>query len=103
MSYPLTPAMPPEDVSHRDIYVRLAELGAKIDSILAIMAERKEDVARITKDLDALFTRQRTLETRLAQIAGVGLVLAVLMPVVATMVPLRLATPSQIERLEVGK
>ena len=96
-------AMPPEDVSHRDIYVRLAELGAKIDSILAIMAERKEDVARITKDLDALFTRQRTLETRLAQIAGVGLVLAVLMPVVATMVPLRLAVPSQVERLEAGK
>jgi hypothetical protein len=97
------PAMPPEDVSHRDIYVRLAELGAKIDSILAIMAERKEDVARITKDLDALFTRQRTLETRLAQIAGVGLVLAVLMPVVATMVPLRLAVPSQVERLEGGR
>jgi hypothetical protein len=96
-------AMPPDDVSHREIYVRLAELGAKIDSILAIMAERKEDVARITKDLDALFTRQRTLETRLAQIAGVGLVLAVLMPVVATMVPLRLAVPSQVERLEGGR
>jgi hypothetical protein len=94
-------AMPPEhDVSHRDIYVRLAELGAKIDSILAIMAERKEDVARITKDLDALFTRQRLLETRLAQLAGIGLVLAVLVPALATMVPLRLATPSQIERME---
>jgi hypothetical protein len=36
-------AMPPEDVSPRDIYVRLAEPGAKIDSILAIMAERKQD------------------------------------------------------------
>ena len=98
------PAMPPEhDVSHRDIYVRLAELGAKIDSILAIMAERKEDVARITKDLDALFTRQRLLETRLAQLAGIGLVLAVLVPALATMVPLRLATPSQIEQLEGGR
>jgi hypothetical protein len=96
-------AMPPEDVSHRDIYVRLAELGAKIDSILAIMAERKEDVARITKDLDALFTRQRTLETRLAQLAGIGLVLAVLVPALATMVPLRLAVPSQIEQLEGGR
>jgi hypothetical protein len=92
--------MPPEDVSHRDIYVRLAELGAKIDSILAIMAERKEDVARITKDLDALFSRQRSLEARLAQIAGIGLVLAVLAPVAATMLPLRLAAPSQIERPE---
>ena len=95
--------MPPEDVSHRDIYVRLAELGAKIDSILAIMAERKEDVARITKDLDALFTRQRTLETRLAQIAGVGLVLAVLVPALPSMMQLRMATPSQIERLEGGR
>jgi len=36
MNYPPATAMPPEDVSHRDIYVRLAELGAKIDSILAI-------------------------------------------------------------------
>jgi len=102
MSYPLTPAMPPEDVSHRDIYVRLAELGAKIDSILAIMAERKEDVARITKDLDALFTRQRQLETRLAQIAGIGLVLAVGIPALATMFQLRLSVPAAIER-EVGK
>jgi hypothetical protein len=90
--------MPPEDVSHRDIYVRLAELGAKIDNILSIMAERKEDVARITKDLDALFTRQRTLETRLAQIAGVGLMLALLMPVVATMLQIRLTVPAAIER-----
>jgi hypothetical protein len=95
--------MPPEDVSHRDIYVRLAELGAKLDSILAIMAERKEDVARITKDLDALFTRQRTLETRLAQIAGVGLVLAVLVPALASMMQLRLAVPSQVEQLEGGR
>lgn len=96
----MPPAMPPEDVSHRDIYVRLAELGAKVDSILTLMAERKEDVARITRDLDSLFTRQRLLETRLAQIAGVGLVLAVLMPVLATIVPLRLTIPSQLERLE---
>jgi hypothetical protein len=93
------PAMPPEhDVSHRDIYVRLAELGAKIDSILAIMAERKEDVARITKDLDALFSRQRALESRLAQIAGIGLVLAVGIPALATMFQLRLAVPAAIER-----
>jgi hypothetical protein len=67
------------------------------------MAERKEDVARITKDLDALFTRQRLLETRLAQLAGIGLVLAVLVPALATMVPLRLAVPSQIEQLEGGR
>lgn len=91
--------MPPEhDVSHRDIYVRLAELGAKIDSVLAIMAERKEDVARISKDLDALFDRQRTLETRLAQIAGVGLVLAVVVPVFATILQVKISVPAAIER-----
>jgi hypothetical protein len=91
--------MPPEhDVSHRDIYVRLAELGAKIDSVLAIMAERKEDVARISKDLDALFDRQRTLETRLAQIAGVGLVLAVGVPVFATILQVKISIPAAIER-----
>jgi hypothetical protein len=91
--------MPPEhDVSHRDIYVRLAELGAKIDSVLAIMAERKEDVARISKDLDALFDRQRTLETRLAQIAGVGLVVAVMVPVFATILQVKISVPAAIER-----
>lgn len=80
--------MPPtDDVSHRDIYVRLAELGAKIDSIIGLMAERKEDVQRLTKDLDALFSRQRVLEAKLAQIIGIGLVLAVLVPAVATVAP----------------
>ena len=93
-------AMPPEDVSHREIYVRLAELGAKIDSILAIMAERKEDVARITKDLDALFSRQRALESRLAQIAGIGLVLAIGIPALATMFQLRLTVPVEHQQVK---
>ena len=93
-------AMPPDDVSHREIYVRLAELGAKIDSILAIMAERKEDVARITKDLDALFSRQRVLESRLAQIAGIGLVLAVGIPALATMFQLRLTVPVEHQQVK---
>ena len=93
-------AMPPDDVSHREIYVRLAELGAKIDSILAIMAERKEDVARITRDLDALFSRQRVLESRLAQIAGIGLVLAVGIPALATMFQLRLTVPVEHQQVK---
>jgi uncharacterized membrane protein len=92
--------MPPEDVSHREIYVRLAELGAKIDSILAIMAERNQHVARITKDLDALFSRQRALESRLAQIAGIGLVLAVGIPALATMFQIRLAVPVEHQQVK---
>ena len=93
-------AMPPEDVSHREIYVRLAELGAKIDNILSIMAERKEDVARITKDLDALFSRQRALESRLAQIAGIGLVLAVGIPSLASVLQFRLAIPVEHQQVK---
>jgi hypothetical protein len=90
--------MPPEDVSHRDIYVRLAELGAKIDSILQLMAERKEEVARITKDLDALFSRQRTLENRMAQVVIVGALAAILIPVLGQALELKLSIPTGIER-----
>ncbi|NBW64059.1 MAG: hypothetical protein EBR33_13370 [Synechococcaceae bacterium WB4_1_0192] len=92
--------MPPDDVSHRDIYVRLAELGAKVDALLQLMAERKEDVARITRDVDQLFTRQRVLENRMAQVAILGIVAAVLIPAIATMVDLRLSTPVPIEHQE---
>lgn len=93
--------MPPEDVSHRDIYVRLAELGAKIDSILQLMAERKEEVARITKDLDALFSRQRSLENRMGQVVIIGALLGLLIPVVGQALQLKLSVP--IERQEVRK
>jgi len=97
----MSTAMPPEDVSHRDIYVRLAELGAKIDSILQLMAERKEEVARITKDLDALFSRQRSLENRMGQVVIIGALLGLLIPVVGQALQLKLSVP--IERQEVRK
>jgi hypothetical protein len=93
--------MAPEDVSHREIYVRLAELGAKIDSILAIMAERKEDMVRINKDLDSLLVRQRALESRMAQVVILGAVLAMLLPVVGSWITLRLVIPVAIEQREV--
>jgi hypothetical protein len=94
--------MPPEDVSHRDLYVRLAELGAKIDSILALMAERKEEVARIGRDLDALFSRQRTLENRMAQVVIIGALAAILIPVIGQALSFRVAIPA-IERQEGGR
>jgi hypothetical protein len=93
-------SVPPEDISHRDIYVRLAELGAKVDSILALMAERKEDVARISKELDALFTRQRALENRMAQVVVLGAVAAVLIPAVATVLDFTPMVPVRIEQQE---
>lgn len=86
--------MPPDDVSHRDIYVRLAELGGKIDSLLGMVAERKEDVARLTKDLDALFQRQRVLETRMAQVIVIGALIAILIPVLGSAMHIRLQIPA---------
>jgi hypothetical protein len=94
------PAMPPEDVSHRDIYVRLADLGAKIDSILTIMADRKEDITKLTADLNNLYARQRTLETQMARVLVIGAALALLVPAFATMIQLKLSTPTAVERLE---
>jgi hypothetical protein len=86
--------MPPDDVSHRDIYVRLAELGGKIDSLLGMVAERKEDVVRLTKDLDALFQRQRVLETRMAQVIVIGALIAILIPVLGSAMHIRLQIPA---------
>ena len=93
--------MAPEDVSHREIYVRLAELGAKIDSILAIMAERKEDMVRINGDLNGLLVRQRAIESRMAQVVILGSVLALLLPIVGSWITLRLVIPVAIEQREV--
>jgi hypothetical protein len=93
--------MAPEDVSHREIYVRLAELGAKIDSILAIMAERKEDMVRINGDLNGLLVRQRAIESRMAQVVILGSVLALLLPIVGSWITLRLVIPVAIEHQQV--
>jgi hypothetical protein len=98
--------MPPtdeHDYTHKDIWVAITKLTGRIDNGLAIMAERKEGVAKITKDVDALFSRQRQLETRLAQIAGIGLVLTFGVPVLATILQLRLVIPAAIEQQEKGK
>ena len=97
--------MPAEehDYTHREIWVAVTALSGKIDNVLSIMAERKEDVAKIAKDVDALFTRQRQLEARLAQIAGIGLVLTFGIPVLATMLQLKLVIPAAIEQQEKGQ
>jgi hypothetical protein len=93
--------MPPDEVSHRDIYVRLAELGGDVKSLLSMVGERKEDVVRLSKDLDALFTRQRTLETetaalsrRMAQVIIVGAIVAIMIPVVGSAMHIKLQIPA---------
>jgi len=96
--------MPPEaDVTHRDLWVAITNLSGKVDSILQLMAERKEEVNRITKDLDALFSRQRNLENRMAQVVVIGALAAILIPVVGQALSLRIAIPAAIERQEGGR
>ena len=91
--------MPPEpDVTHRDLWVAITNLSGKVDSILQLMAERKEEVNRITKDLDALFSRQRALENRMAQVVVLGALMALLIPVVGNWMELRLAIPTELQQ-----
>jgi hypothetical protein len=95
--------MPPEDVSHRDIYVSLAQLSEKVNSVLLLMVERKEEVARINKDLNGLFDRQRTLENRMAQVVILGGVVALLLPIVGSWVTLKLVIPIAVEQRQEQK
>lgn len=95
--------MPPEDVSHRDIYVSLAQLSEKVNSVLLLMVERKEEVARINKDLNGLFDRQRTLENRMAQVVILGVVVALLLPIVGSWVTLKLVIPIAVEQRQEQK
>jgi hypothetical protein len=95
--------MPPEDVSHRDIYVSLAQLSEKMNSVLLLMVERKEEVARINKDLNGLFDRQRTLENRMAQVVILGGVVALLLPIVGSWVTLKLVIPIAVEQRQEQK
>jgi hypothetical protein len=95
--------MPQEDVSHRDIYVRLAELGEKMNSVLLLMVERKEEVTRINKDLGDLFDRQRNLENRMAQVVILGGLVALLLPIIGSWVTLRLVIPIAVEQQQEQK
>jgi len=94
-------AMPPEhDVTHRDLWVKLAELSGKFDSMLTLMSERKEVVDRLTKDVNVLFGRQRTLENRMAQVAIIGAVAALLVPVFGNWMQLRLTVPVEHQQVK---
>ena len=95
--------MQPEDVSHRDIYVSLAQLSEKVNSVLLLMVERKEELARINKDLNGLFDRQRTLENRMAQVVILGGVVALLLPIVGSWVTLKLVIPIAVEQRQEQK
>jgi len=93
-------AMPPEDVSHREIWIALTDLTGRIDNIRNLLIERKEDQDRTRKDVDDLFDRVRRVEARLAQVVILGVVLAILTQAFGQAVQLRLLVPT-IERQEV--
>jgi hypothetical protein len=95
--------MPQEDVSHRDIYVRIAELGEKMNSVLLLMVERKEEVTRINKDLGDLFDRQRNLENRMAQVVILGCLAGLLLPIIGSWVTWRLVIPIAVEQQQEQK
>jgi hypothetical protein len=95
--------MPPEDVSHRDIYVSLAQLSEKVNSVLLLMVERKEEVTRINKDLKDLFDRQRNQENRMAQVVILGGVVALLLPIIGSWVTLKLVIPIAVEQRQEQK
>jgi len=94
--------MPPED-SHRDIYVSLAQLSEKVNSVLLLMVERKEEVTRINKDLKDLFDRQRNQENRMAQVVILGGVVALLLPIIGSWVTLKLVIPIAVEQRQEQK
>ena len=100
------------DYTHREIWVAVTGLSGKIDNVLSIMAERQENVAKITKDVDALFFRQRQLETQMAQVRLVGGLAVLLLPFAITGLVLAIGShflqarspaPAAIERQEKGQ
>lgn len=104
MNASAAPPVPPEhDVTHRDLWVKLAELGGKLDVLAAMMVERKEEVSSLRVDVTELYRRQGRTDNRLAQIAILGLVLTLLLPVAATIWAARLAAPQVEIREEVQR
>lgn len=74
---------------------QLVHLAGRIDSVLIMLGAVRDDVARLARDVDALFSRQRQLERQVS--GGIALLaaLVVLLPILAGMLNLRItATPS---------
>lgn len=74
---------------------QLVHLAGRIDSVLIMIGAVRDDVSRLARDLDALFSRQRQLERQVS--GGIALLaaLVVLLPILAGMLNLRIsATPS---------
>lgn len=64
-----------DEISHRDIYLKLGTLEGKLDAVMISVAEKKSD-------LDEAFRRIRLLESRVAQ----GVILIACLSVVAPLV-----------------
>jgi hypothetical protein len=95
--------MPPtetKEVSHLDIWVSLTRLDEKVGTLIGIIGERKSDIEKLSKDLDALFTRQRRIELRMGQVVIIGALIALLIPVIGGAMHLRIAVPTSVESME---
>lgn len=89
-------------MTHRDLWVKLAELGGKLDTMAAMMVERKEEVSGLRVDVTELFRRQGRTDSRMAQIVMLGLVITFTLPIAATFMAARLAAP-EVEIQEGGR
>lgn len=95
MSTSAAAAVPPEhDVTHRDLWVKLAELGGKLDTMAAMMVERKEEVTSLRVDVTELFRRQGQTDNRMAMVVMLGLVVTLAAPIAATLWAARVAAPT---------
>jgi len=96
--------MPPDhDVTHRDLWVKLTELSGKLDTMAAIMIERKEELSSLREDVSELYRRQGRTDNRLAQVVVLGLLLWGLLPIAATIWAARIAAPQVEIREEVER
>lgn len=93
--------MPPEhDVTHTDIYVRLAELGGKIDLLGQLMTERNRTVEDVRTDVNELFKRMRNVENHKIQVIAIAGSAILIIPIISSWLQPRLTFPTAIEQQE---
>lgn len=66
-----------DDVSHGDIYHKLGVMEGKLESVLLQLSQKRDDMTGV-------FTRLRSVETRVAVGLGVTLCLTFIIPIIIT-------------------
>jgi hypothetical protein len=91
------------DVTHLDIYVRLAELTGKLDALIVASTERKQDIATLAKDLKELDSKYQGLDRRMSQVSIIGAIIALCLPIIGGWITLRLVIPIAAEQQQEQK